>query len=103
MAQPASRPRVSSRIESGIMVTPPPLTCAVIIATRNRRDDLARTCAVLRALVPAPDEVLICADGCTDDTVAMLRRDFPIYEVTANETGRGSTASRDALMRRARS
>ena len=83
------------------MVTPPPLTCAVIIATRNRRDDLARTCAVLRALAPAPDEVLICADGCTDDTVAMLRRDFPDFHVETNATGRGSTASRDALMRRA--
>jgi GT2 family glycosyltransferase len=84
------------------MVTSPPLTCAVMIATRNRRGDLARTGAVLRALRPAPDEVLICADGCTDDTVGMLRRDFPEFDVTVNDTGRGSTASRDALMRRSR-
>ena len=30
-----------------------PLTCAVMIATRNRREDLARTCAVLRSATRA--------------------------------------------------
>ena len=85
------------------MVNAPPLTCAVMIATRNRRDDLARTCGVLRALDPAPDEVLICADGCTDETVEYLRRNHPDFQLVIHTTGRGSTASRDFLMRRARS
>ena len=80
-----------------------PLTCAVMIATRNRRDDLARTCAVLRKLDPAPDEVVICADGCTDDTVDFLRQNYPDFQLTVHPTGLGSTRSRDELMRAAKS
>ena len=80
-----------------------PLTCAVMIATRNRRDDLARTCAVLRTLNPAPDEVLICADGCTDDTADLIRKNYPDFQLTVNPVGLGSTRSRDHLMRAAKS
>ena len=76
-----------------------PLTCAVMIATRNRREDLARTCAVLRMLQPAPDEVLICADGCTDDTVDFIRKNYPDFQLTVNPVSLGSTRSRDHLMR----
>ena len=79
------------------------LRCAVMIATRNRREDLARTCAVLRTLQPAPDEVLICADGCTDDTVEFVRQNHPDFQLTVNPTGLGSTRSRDHLMRTAKS
>ena len=50
---------------------------AITIATKNRRDDLARTCAELRKLNPAPDEFWICADGCTDDTVAWVKQHVP--------------------------
>jgi len=78
-------------------------TCAVMIATRNRREDLTRTCAVLRALDPAPDEVLICADGCTDGTEEFVRRDHPEFQLVANPKSLGSTRSRDHLMRIARS
>ena len=80
-----------------------PLRCAVMIATRNRREDLARTCAVLRTLLPAPDEVLVCADGCTDGTEEFVRRTYPDFQLIVNTTGLGSTRSRDHLMRTARS
>ncbi len=79
------------------------LTCAVMIATRNRREDLARTFAVLRTLRPAPDEVLVCADGCTDGTEEFVRREFPDFQLIVNATSLGSTRSRDHLMRIARS
>ena len=47
------------------------MTFAIMIATHNRCADLRRTCAALTSLSPPPDQVLICADGCTDDTVSM--------------------------------
>jgi GT2 family glycosyltransferase len=72
---------------------------AIMIATRNRCADLRRTCAALTSLDPAPDEVLICADGCTDDTVPMLRREFPGFVVIENAGRRGSVASRDRMLR----
>ncbi len=78
-------------------------TCAVMIATRNRREDLRRTCTQIAALLPAPDEVLICADGCSDGTVEMLAAEFPAFRIFENEQPLGSTASRDRLMRLATS
>ena len=45
------------------------LTVGICIATHNRRDDLARTLAALARLTPAPDEILVTADGCTDGTL----------------------------------
>lgn len=76
---------------------------AVIIATRNRRVELERTCRVLSALDPAPDEILVCADGCTDATPTMLREQFPQVRVFVNEFGRGSIPARDFLIRQASS
>jgi GT2 family glycosyltransferase len=79
--------------------SPAPLTCAIMIATRNRRADLARTCAVLEMLRPQPSEVLICADGCTDGTVEFLREFHPNFRLLIHEPARGSIASRDAMLR----
>ncbi len=79
--------------------SPAPLTCAIMIATRNRRADLARTCAVLEMLRPAPAEVLICADGCTDGTVEFLAEFHPQFHLFINDPALGSIASRDALLR----
>jgi GT2 family glycosyltransferase len=70
-----------------------------MIATRNRRADLARTCAVLEMLRPQPSEVLICADGCTDGTIEFLRTFHPKFRVLKHEPARGSIASRDAMLR----
>jgi GT2 family glycosyltransferase len=73
-----------------------------MITTRNRSADLCRICRVLRALNPAPLEVLITADGCTDDTVEMLKIEAPGSRFWVNEVGLGSVASRDRMMREAR-
>lgn len=81
----------------------PALRCAVMIATHNRLDELQRTAGMVRALNPAPDEVLVTADACTDGTVEFLRREWPEARLFINEKGLGSTASRDAMMRAATS
>ncbi|HXM28951.1 MAG TPA: glycosyltransferase family 2 protein, partial [Chthoniobacterales bacterium] len=78
------------------------MTCSVMITTRNRAGGLRRTCRALRELNPPPLEILITADGCTDDTVAVVNRELPKAKVIVNEIGRGSVASRDRMMREAR-
>ena len=73
-----------------------------MITTRNRAEDLRYTCRVLRKLDPAPLEILITADGCTDETVKMLEAEMPNANIIVNATGKGSAASRDRMMRKAR-
>src|SRR6266404_3170474 len=77
------------------------MTCSVMITTRNRAGGLRRTCRALRELNPPPLEILITADGCTDDTVAVVNRELPKAKLIVNEPGRGSVASRDRMMREA--
>jgi GT2 family glycosyltransferase len=74
-----------------------------MIATHDRLDELKRTLDRVRALTPQPDELLITADACTDGTVEFLRREWPAARVFINQPGRGSIASRDAMMRAATS
>ena len=73
----------------------------VMIATRNRRDDLRRTLMQIAALDPAATEVIVCADGCTDDTAPMVRREFPQCMLIENTPARGSVFSRDRMLRMA--
>lgn len=47
--------------------------------------------------MPAPDEVLIAADGCTDGTVEMLRAGFPQIRLLVHDQARGSIPSRNEL------
>jgi GT2 family glycosyltransferase len=46
-------------------------------------------------------EILITADGCTDDTVQVVKTELPDARLIINEIGRGSVASRDRMMREA--
>jgi GT2 family glycosyltransferase len=78
------------------------MTTSVMITTRNRAGELRQTCRVLRQLNPVPLEILITADGCTDDTVAVVRAELPEATLLVNQIGRGSVASRDRMMREAR-
>jgi GT2 family glycosyltransferase len=73
-----------------------------MITTKNRAADLSRTLQVLRRLDPAPLEILITADGCTDDTVEMVKAEMGNAKLIVNEVGQGSVASRDRMMREAR-
>jgi GT2 family glycosyltransferase len=73
-----------------------------MITTRNRAADLRRTCDVVMRLRPAPIEVLVTADGCTDETVEMVKAEMPNAKMIVNTTGKGSVVSRDRMMREAR-
>jgi GT2 family glycosyltransferase len=73
-----------------------------MITTRNRAVDLRQTCDVVVRLRPAPIEVLVTADGCTDETVAMVKAEMPNAKMIVNATGKGSVVSRDRMMREAR-
>jgi GT2 family glycosyltransferase len=75
---------------------------SVMITTRDRLEDLKRTCRVLQKLDPPPVEIFITADGCTDGTVEFVRSDLPTARLIVNAVGRGSVASRDRMMREAR-
>jgi GT2 family glycosyltransferase len=70
-----------------------------MIPTHNRCSDLRRSCAALTVLSPAPEKVLICADGCTDDTVPMVAREFPGFVLLENAERQGSVAARDRMLR----
>src|SRR5437667_6998254 len=78
------------------------MTVSVIITTRDRATDLQRTCDVVMQLRPAPVEVLVTADGCTDGTVDLIADEFPEVTLITNQPARGSVASRNAMMRAAR-
>ncbi|MCU0780455.1 MAG: glycosyltransferase [Akkermansiaceae bacterium] len=78
------------------------LTVSVMITTKDRAEDLRRTCRVLAKLDPPPLEVLITADGCTDHTLDIIANELPGARLIVNATGMGSVASRDRMMREAR-
>ena len=73
-----------------------------MITTNNRVKDLMRTWQVLQQLSPAPREILITADGCTDEIVAIVKAEIPNAKMIVNARGKGSVASRDRMMREAR-
>jgi glycosyltransferase involved in cell wall biosynthesis len=74
------------------------LRITVIIPTHNRRDSLLRLLNGLNAQNAAGSvDVIIIADGCTDDTVETLARStfrFPV-QVVEQMPGRGAAAARD--------
>jgi GT2 family glycosyltransferase len=78
------------------------LTCAIVITTRNRLANLQQTLRAIARLDPQPDEILICADGCTDGTVEFVGA-LPGVRFTINKEGRGSIASRASMIRQASS
>jgi GT2 family glycosyltransferase len=75
---------------------------SIMITTKNRVKDLMRIWQALRQLSPAPREILITADGCTDETEAMVKTEIPIAKMIVNARSKGSVASRDRMMREAR-
>jgi GT2 family glycosyltransferase len=76
---------------------------SVMITTSNRMRELQCTIRMLEKLDPAPDEILITADGCIDGTAEFVRSNLPNVKLIVNQPARGSVASRDRMMRESRS
>ena len=75
---------------------------SIMITTCNRLEELKRTIETLRQLDPTFDEILITADGCTDGTAEFVSSALPKAKLFLNESGIGSVASRDRMMRETR-
>ena len=73
---------------------------SIMITTNNRLEELQRTLQMLGRLDPAPDEVLVTADGCTDGTAEFLSA-MPNVKFIVNQPATGSVASRDRMIREA--
>ena len=74
-------------------------TVAICITTRNRCAELARTLREIATLDPAPDALVIVADGCTDGTAALVREMVPQARLIEHPVARGSIASRNEAAR----
>ena len=68
---------------------------SVIIATRNRRELLARCLRSILAGTRVPDEIIVVDNASTDDTLALLERDFPQARLIRNGTNRFATIARN--------
>jgi GT2 family glycosyltransferase len=79
------------------------MSLSVMITTKNRIAELRRTWRALQQLNPPPLEVLITTDGCTEGVVGAVKAELPEARLFVNEVGLGSVASRDRMMRAARS
>jgi GT2 family glycosyltransferase len=73
-----------------------------MITTRNRARELQRTLANIAQAQPPPLEVLVTADGCTDNTIELMQSKFPQVTLIINQVGIGSVASRDRMIRDAK-
>lgn len=66
----------------------------VVVATRNRREDLGRLLPTVLAQT-ACIEVLVIDDGSTDGTAAMVAADFPDVRLKRSEVSQGYIAQRN--------
>jgi len=73
-----------------------------MITTRGRIEELRRTWRALQELNPAPLEVLVTMDGCTEEVVKTIKAELPGARLFVNRPALGSVASRDQMMREAR-
>jgi glycosyltransferase involved in cell wall biosynthesis len=74
---------------------------SVIIPTHNRRELLMKKLHALE--VQNPSEVIVIADGCTDDTVKVLQLYSPNYSLRFLETpGKGAAFARNVGAKEAR-
>jgi len=69
-------------------------TATVMIATKNRRDDLRRAVLSCLAQTIVP-EIIVLDDGSTDDTADMVRREFPSVRFYRDEISRSATVQRN--------
>jgi GT2 family glycosyltransferase len=76
-----------------------PPRVAICITTHNRRAELEHTLGEVARLEPQPDEIVIVADGCNDDTADFVRGKHRSARLIIHEQGRGSVTSRNEMAR----
>jgi GT2 family glycosyltransferase len=81
---------------------PKPPDVTVMITTRNRISELVKTLENCRTLSGVTLEVLVVDDTSTDGTYEVVRDRFPEVQIVRNEVNKGSIASRNDILRRAR-
>lgn len=72
---------------------------AIMIASHNRATELERTLSAIALLEPAPQELLITLDGCTDNSLEIVQQIAPQAKIIINQVGQGSISSRDQMLR----
>jgi len=80
--------------------TPPLVT--FMIATHNRVGELRKTIAACCRQTWRHREILVVDDASSDGTSEVVRAEFPQVHLVRNESNRGSIASRNDILRRAR-
>ncbi len=76
----------------------PDCQISIAITTHNRVADLAFTLERLEPFRGAYHELLVCADGCSDGTQALVRERHPDALLLENNPGRGSIPARNRLI-----
>lgn len=73
-----------------------------MITTRNRVCELVKTLPSCLAQAGVTQEILIVDDASTDGTYETIRTQFPGVDIVRHEVNRGSIASRNSILQRAR-
>ena len=74
------------------------MTAAVVIVTRNRRDELVNAVRSAVSQTARP-EVIVIDDGSTDGTAETIRRDFATVSLVRHEQSAGLVARRNEAAR----
>jgi GT2 family glycosyltransferase len=77
-------------------------TVSIMIATRNRADELAKTLAACFDQDWPAIEIIVVDDGSSDGTAAMVPTRFPQVRLIRHERNQGSIASRNKIIRQSR-
>lgn len=76
---------------------------SVAITTHNRLEDLENTLDQLGRYEGQYEELLVCADGCSDGTQEYVRKEYPAIRLMENYPGEGSIPSRNNMIRTSKS
>ncbi|MEK7178189.1 MAG: glycosyltransferase family 2 protein, partial [Patescibacteria group bacterium] len=68
---------------------------SVVIISYNGRDFLRKSLKGLERSAWCPNKIIVVDDHSSDDTGAMIKKEFPYVEYIYNENNIGPTASRN--------